>query len=258
LGTRGASLNLETALLAEGLLEGCGAEVHLTRRDETVPAPAEKVRMAEAAGADLFLTIGRAGRQDLWTACHHPGSATGLQWAELFLHSARSLMAPDDTVAVTPSYNYLLRHTACPALEVRLPGPETPGREMLLSHRGWQRAEARAVLLSIVSLFSQGNRDVRTLDVAAVIAGLPGAPPVEDVEWAELDGNLAWSPVPARNHAGELSQFAANALDSGGDPGLPALLERHTLEIRAGAFQQLWLLEKSGTGYDARLMMHNR
>ena len=258
LGTRGSSLNLETALLAKGLLEGGGAEVHLTRRGETVIPREEKVRMAGAVGADLFLTIGRADQPGLWTASHHPGSNTGMKWADLFLRHAGGLTAPGDSLAVKPSYNYLLRHTACPAVEVRLPGPETPRREILLSHRGWQRAEARVVLLSIVSLFNQDDREVPTIDVAAIITDLPGAPPVEDVQLVELDGNFIWSPVPARDHPEDLSSHVTGTLDSGGDPPLPALLDRHTLEIRAGAFQQLWLLDKTDSGFDARLMMDNR
>ena len=54
-----------------------------------------------------------------------------------------------------------------------------------------------------------------------------------------------------------LSFERVDSLDSARDPGLPALLDRHTLEIHSGDVRQLWLLEKSGSGYAARLMMHN-
>ena len=260
LGMRGASLNLETALLAQGLLEGCGAVVHLTRRGETSLPAEEKIRLAGEVRADLFLTIGRSIQPDLLSASHHPGSETGQRWAELFLLAAAGLVAPNDSLAMTPSYDYLLRHTACPALEVRLPGPQSPRQEMRQSQRGWQRVEARAVLLSIASLFEAETGLVPTLDMAAVIADLVGSADLAEVDWAELDGNLAWSPVPALEPTGGGAEFpsgGAHSLDSPGDPGLPALLDRHTLEINAGDIRQLWLLERSGSGFSARLMMNN-
>jgi N-acetylmuramoyl-L-alanine amidase len=252
LGTRGATLNLETALLAKGLLEGCGAEVHLTREAETAPQPEEKVRRAGALGADLFLTIGRSSQAGLWTASHHPGSESGLRWADLFLNSAAGLTTPGDSVAVLPSYDYLLRHTACPALEARLPGPVTPGQEMRLLDRGWQRAEARAILMSVVSFFDGGGEPAPGLDIASVIKDLAGARDLAAVEWAELDGNFIWSPMPE-----PASETDPVSLDSWLDPGLPDLIDRHTLEIHSGGTSRLWLLENTADGFAARLMMIN-
>ena len=54
LGLRGADLNLAVAQQAAQLLRGAGAEVHLTRHDETALLPVEKVRLAGQIGADLF------------------------------------------------------------------------------------------------------------------------------------------------------------------------------------------------------------
>jgi hypothetical protein len=81
---------------------------------------------------------------------------------------------------------------------------------------------------------------------------------LEQVAWAELDGNLDWSPVPARGTDGGLSLTSAGALDSFRDPGLPALGTQHTLEIQAGPHQQLWLLEKTASGFEGRLMFDTR
>ena len=256
LGMRGATLNLEAALLAGNLLVGCGAEVHLTRKGETILAAEEKVRLAGNVGADLFLTIGRHPRADTMTASHHPGSETGELWADLILQAAAPLTGSTDSLAVTPSYDYLLRHTSCPALEIRLPGPATPRQEMLLSERGWQRAEARAILLSIVSVFQPEKQLAPTLDVAAVIADLDGGIALDSVDWAELDGNLMWSPVSGRDTGGTTSIAGDFTLDSGQGPGLPDLMDRHILEIHAGPAWQLWLLEKSGSAITAKLMMH--
>jgi hypothetical protein len=109
-------------------------------------------------------------------------------------------------------------------------------------------------------MFETPGHLVPTLDVAAILRELPGAPAPKTVVWAELDGNLIWSPVPVRDDAAEpidLSPDRADPLDSSQYPGLPALLDRHTLEIRTRVVQQLWLLERTGSGYSARLMMHN-
>jgi len=260
LGTRGATLNLATALLARDLLEGCGAVVHLTRRGETSLPAEEKVGLAGRLGADFFLTIGRNRQPDVLLASHHPGSKTGRRWAEAFLSSASGLALANEMPVVAPSYDYLLRHTACPALAVGFPGPQLPWQEMLVSQRGWQRAEARAVLLSLVSLLEEEGRRTPTIDVAAVIRELPGSLDPSAVNWAELDGNLLWSPIPPRidpARPGELSPEASVIINSSLEPGLPDLMDRHTLEIHAGGVSQLWLLEKSGAGFAARLMMHN-
>jgi N-acetylmuramoyl-L-alanine amidase len=251
LGTRGADVNLEVALLAKDLLEGCGARVHLTRGAGTVPAVEEKVRRAGQDAADLFLTIGRSREPGHWTARHHPGSATGLKWADMFLRAAAGLMAPDDSTAILPSYEYQLRHTACPALEIRLPGPATPADEMRLLERGWQRGEARAVLMSIVSVFHDDQDLAPALDVAELIGVLPTGKWSADVDWAELDGNFIWSPLP------EPGTAVPDSLDSWRDPGLPDLIDRHTLEVHGGGTSRLYLIEKTADGYAGRLMMLN-
>jgi hypothetical protein len=95
--------------------------------------------------------------------------------------------------------------------------------------------------------------------VASIIADLPGDLDPAAVDYAELDGNLPWSPVPVR----EFKDFPAgivsdpyDSLYSKEDPGLPDLLDRHTLEIHVGEIRQLWLLNRSGSGFSARLMMN--
>jgi hypothetical protein len=261
LGARGATLNLETAELARRLLEGCGAVVHLTRTDETDVPPPAKVQLAGDVGADLFVTIGRSGAPDLMTAHHHPGSAAGQRWAELFVQGAAGLVAPGDSVAVTGSWDYLLRHTACPALEVRLPSALTPQQEIRLTARGWLRAESRALLNAIAAVLTDGEDRFRTLDPATIMAALPAPPAWDQVAWARLDGNLAWSPFPPSAPGGRtegLSSGESEPLFSYGDPGLPDLTERHTLEIQFIGSWQLWLLERSGQEWAGRLLMQSR
>ena len=169
----------------------------------------------------------------------------------MFLQAAAGLMAPGDSTSILPSYDYLLRHTACPALEIRLPGPATPADEMRLLERGWQRAEARAVLMSVVSVFEGGQYLAPTLDGAELIGVLPERTWSGNVDWAELDANFIWSPLP------ELGTGAPDSLDSWRDPGLPDLIGRHTLEIHAEESSLLYLIEKTADGYAGRLMMRN-
>lgn len=123
---------------------------------------------------------------------------------------------------------------------------------MRLLDRGWQRAEARAILMSVVSFFDGGGEPAPGLDIASVIKDLAGARDLAAVEWAELDGNFIWSPMPE-----PASETDPVSLDSWRDPGLPDLIDRHTLEIHSGGTSRLWLLENTADGFAARLMMIN-
>ena len=257
LGLRGADLNLAVAQQAAQLLRGAGAEVHLTRTDETAAQPADKVRLAGRVGADFFLTIGRHKDTEGRSAACHPGSAAGRALAAAAARAANLLPRPAggaaDTCRATESSAYLLRHTACPALEWRFDPPTSPAAELRMVRPGWQRAEARAILLAVTAV--SGYPDVlahqlqpaELLPLLAPLGGLPTA----GVDWVLLDGNLAWSPLPAA----PLASQSDEAVDSGTAPGLPTLLPRHTLEIHARERWQLWLLDRVGSGWEPTLLL---
>jgi N-acetylmuramoyl-L-alanine amidase len=261
LGTRGADINLATALRARHLLEGAGATVHLTRSGE-VPLPAQdKVRLAGRVGADLFLTIGRSpepGRTDI---AHHHGSVTGQVWAEAQAQAAAELrpLAAVGSVAVKPSYAYLLRHTACPALEVGFPPLGTIAREAQASTGAWQLAEARAILLAAAAALGEAAILDAPLDVGTLLARLPADRALPRVDWALVDGNFPWLPpepeplVPTPDDS--LSYYQTGPGDG---PGYPALAPRHTLEIHQGTSWQLWLIDAMIPEGQPRLMLEGR
>ncbi len=249
LGLRGADLNLAVAQQAAQLLRGAGAHVHLTRDDETALLTVEKVRLAGRVEADLFLTIGRAAAGSAREVRHHPGSAVGSLWAAAAVRASALLSAADgsraDSCRTTESSAYLLRHTACPALEWRLDPPLTPTQEMRQLQPDWHRAEARAVLLSIAAISGHPAVFEHLMHPEVILRQLErvGGLPAATVDWVQLDGNLPWSPLPA------FAPIAggSDSVDSQTTPGLPAMLSRHTLEIHAGNQWQVWLLERAST-----------
>jgi len=263
LGLRGADLNLLVAQHAANLLRGAGATVHLTRNDATLVPAVEKVRFASQVGADFFLTIGRHGAAGSRTALHHPGSPTGRLWAEAAKQASFLLPEPQggvaDTCSVGPSSDYLLRHTACPALNWTFDPPQTAKVEMLQLQPGWARAEARAVLLSIAAI--SGHPDVfsQLIDIPralATIASIGGHAP-NTVEWVMLDGNLMWSPLPTNQtftSADHSVELEAEQKLSGG-PGLPALGQQHVLEVHTADQWQVWLLIKNEELWRPLLML---
>lgn len=289
LGSRGTDFNLRIAERTASLLRGAGAEVLLTRDDERWVPPEEKVLLANESGADLFLTIGRC--QDpafRYSALHHHGSSTGQAWAELFAQAVAPLPAitpalgydsdsdspAPDAVLVAPDYAYLLRHTACPALQVGLERPVTVDVEERLLEPSHQQAEAYTLFLATAALMA--GEDLLT-DPGQVI--YPGKllaehdahfPPPADIDWLELDGNFVWLPPRwgAANEGGaseakatEASAEAAATLSlswSSGPP-LPCRGLEHTLEIHAGPHWQFWALRRLVSGeFELKLLLDNR
>ncbi|MCP4290372.1 MAG: N-acetylmuramoyl-L-alanine amidase, partial [bacterium] len=192
LGTRGADLNLATALQAQRLLEGAGATVHLTRKAEVAPDAQQKVLLAGHHEADLFLTIGRVHEQSPEQVLHHPGSKTGILWATAMSQAMASL----DSLQVGQSYGYLLRQTACPALEIRLSTPKTPESEMEMTTPAWAMAEARGILLSCATALSGTEEIPPSADPVKVLELLFSPTALPSVDWARWDGNFDWQDNP--------------------------------------------------------------
>jgi N-acetylmuramoyl-L-alanine amidase len=260
LGTRGADINLETALRARKLLEGAGATVHLTRTGEQAPPAQDKVRLAGQVRADLFLTIARSDQPGLTAAAHHPGSSTGQKWAEALATAAADLCPVDAaaSVEVGQSWAYLLRHTACPALEASFPPLTSAAREAQATSAAWQQAEARVILMSAAAALGQDRVLDAPLNLPLALAALPGDLALTPVDWALVDGNFPWLPAgsgPLPSVAAASDSLSCNQADSGNGPGLPNLISRHTLEIHRGDSWQLWLLDYSSGIPQTRLLM---
>lgn len=240
LGLRGADVNLEVARHLARLLEGCGARAVLTRGEGDAPTPTAKVALAGAVGADWFLTIGRAAPGAAPGIGHHPASLAGRAWAG---HAAAAVAAllPRAPAAAAASWAYLLRHTACPALEILLPGPDDTAAERRLGRPAWQAVEARALLLGLAA--AAGGGPAPAADPASILAQLPGAPAPAAVTWALWDGNLPWYPLPE-----SAGPQAGASVSSWGEPGLPASGRAHILEVHTAGTWQLWRLERTGIG----------
>ncbi len=261
LGLRGADLNLATAQQAAQLLRGAGAVVHLTRSDETALLPMEKVRLAGQLHADLFLTIGRRAAGEPRMVRHHPGSTVGQAWAKAALKASAALPQANGSVADScrqeASSGYLLRHTACPALEWRLDLPQSAQEELRQLHPSWHRAEARAILLAAAAISGHPAVFDHPLHMDKILRDLAidGGLPVAEVDWVQVDGNWPWTPLVATGPFAAVSK----SVSFNHGPHLPGLLGRHVLEIHAGDRWQVWLLERpqvqAGDRWQRRLLL---
>ncbi|MFO7654777.1 MAG: N-acetylmuramoyl-L-alanine amidase [Candidatus Krumholzibacteriia bacterium] len=253
LGTRGAELNLQVARKLAGLLRGAGCRVVLTRTDETWWPREQKILLANRVGADLYLVVGRESPDPGGspTVHHHPGSAVGRRWARLLARTYAPLLAAGDSVGVSPSYAYLLRHTACPALEARLPAPADLASEEILNLPSHQHATARALFLATTALLAGESVLATAVDPGSLLSSLgDGGMPAARCRWARLDGNFLWIPPRAPSTA----TFPVSSLYHG-EPGLPAPGPHHTLEVHADDLAQLWAFTRAGHGtWQARLL----
>jgi N-acetylmuramoyl-L-alanine amidase len=247
-GTRGADLNLGVARALAALLRGAGARVAFTRNDERWIAPEAKLLQANETGAELFLTLRRArpGESD-WTAVHHVTSAQGRRWARLLTRTAAPLATPD-SITVAAGASYLLRQTACPALEAALPPPRYGRDEERLEDPSHAAATARGLFLAIAALLADDALLATSLDPAALILAHPDLlPPLDTVTWAQLDGNLPW--LPPRWCVG-----ADQSLSSCPAPGLPAVGPAHTIEVHTVGGWSLVALHRTPAGWAGRLL----
>jgi N-acetylmuramoyl-L-alanine amidase len=246
LGTRGADLNLEVARRLAALLRGAGCDVLLVREaDLWVPDP-ERVRRADAFGAELYLAIGREGAPVLR---HHHGSVFGTPWAARCADAAAPLLGA--TVDVAPSYDYILRHTACPAVSVGLERPADADAEQRLASPAWQDAVARALLRGTVAAFAPGTPSLTWADLQAALDDRAIA--AARLDLVRLDGNFGWTPPSGQGDGAAVPSW------SDGDPGLPVRGDRHLVELRSGPHWQLWALERPAVGgWRGRLVMENR
>jgi len=231
MGTPGRELNLRTAERLAALLRGAGAEAVLTRDDPGYVPPEAKVLLTNEADADLFITLRRAAPGDPgWSIAHHYGSAGGSTWGTLLAETLAPFAAPD-TIPVAESYAYLLRHTACPAVDVSLPLPTDLDAEELWRAPAYQQAVASA-LMSATAAWFQGEdlllslTDPRTF----ILEHTTNSRLLNGCDWIRVDGNWLW--LPPRSASTPPAKLPL--------PGL-----EHTFEVRRG---DRWELLVSGMG----------
>ena len=238
MGTPGRELNLRVAERLAHLLRGAGAEAVLTRDDPGWVPPEAKVLMANEADADLFITLRRADAAGpAWRVAHHYGSRGGSAWAGYLAQTLGRLASPD-TVAIAKSYAYLLRHTACPAVDVSLPMPADLDAEELWRAPAYQQAVASELLNATAAWFQGPDlltslADPRTFMVERQIPGRPVE--LTGLDWIRVDGNWLWLPPRA---------------DAIPPARLPLPGVEHTFEARRG---EAWELYVSGDGEGDRV-----
>jgi hypothetical protein len=188
-------LNLRVAERLAALLRGAGATVELTRTRPDWVAPEAKVLQANRTGADLFITLRRArdGRDD-WSVRHHYGSRGGRRWAALAGATLGRFTAPD-TVVAAESYDYLLRQTACPAVDVALPLPATLDAEERWLRPAWQQTVAAELFNATAAWFAGPQLLDDLAEPGRFIAEHAVRPHSAAVaEWIVVDGNWLWLP----------------------------------------------------------------
>jgi N-acetylmuramoyl-L-alanine amidase len=230
-GTRGSDLDLQVAQRLAALLRGAGCVVALTRTAESWLPDEVKVQQANDGGADLYLTIARGEPGSGTTARHHPGSVVG---GALARHLSRAL---GGGATVAESTEYVLRHTACPALVVELPAVATD--EDALADPRTQDAQARALLLAVAATWQGDAVLAQAASLPEVMSSFADA---RAVDWARWDGNLAW-----------LAPYRSVPLAD--DTPLPARGDHHILELHAGGSWQLWAVTRAGTQWTGALLL---
>jgi N-acetylmuramoyl-L-alanine amidase len=244
-GTRGSDLNLRLAERLANLLRGVGCEVLLVRDDDLhTPDPA-RVQRADDFAAEFYLAIARGGPG----VRHHPGSQIGRPLAERCAASLADLLTAP--VPVAAAHDYVLRHTACPAVVVALETLDGPGTADRLASPAWQDAVARSLLRAVVSLLAADTPFVAPSDLLTALG--PRAIALDRLDHLRLDGNLPWLPPAGHPSATAVPSWA------GGDPGLPAAGPHHVVELHAGPHWQVWTLTRSPAGsWQGRIFLESR
>ena len=152
------------------------------------------------------MTIGRSSNwRDLQT-WHYPGSRIGNELAENLVQAAPDLALASHPPRVQEGYQYLLRHTACPAVWLAWPGPTDPAAESLAGSPAYLQAEGRAILLAVAATFAAPTDSLPTVNIEEVLAKLP----------PEAITHLRVRP----GHLGRQLALAALAGQSGDRPGV--------------------------------------
>ncbi len=239
MGTPGRELNLKLAKRLASLLQGAGAIPVLTRANADWVPKEHKVLLTNRVRGDLFLTIARNNSGNASRLTHHHGSTNGERWARL---TAQALTeSGTSTLPIGPSYAYLLRHTAPPALLCEMAMPTTSRAEDMARSPAAQQADAFALLRAIAAYFSEPPRSDLPAgwDPASFMARHRTAVPhPRDQDQVRIDGNWLWLPPVVG---------APKAI-------LPPISGTRTLEIRTD--DQWWVMKADLEGNTLRPLLY--
>ena len=134
-----SEVNLQTALCLKELLELAGAEVVLTRENESIPTPRESTKKANEVSADLLLSLNHGkGSSPLG---YYFNSTRGKLLASS-LTQALDEVASCKGLKMMESSEFILVHTTMPAVAVTLDARSCKGLAKDSEERAWGEAQA--------------------------------------------------------------------------------------------------------------------
>lgn len=162
LGTRASDVNLEVVRHAAAGLREAGAEVLLTRTDDSDPSELRRVEMADEFEADIVVSVsyGAPGtasrvldaqgllREDTEAFVgHYPGSANGIRLA-------RGIAQALGISTVTPSVAYVVQQTGSPAVLVQPASVADPQTEERVRSAETRRLAGEALCRGVIAYFT--------------------------------------------------------------------------------------------------------
>lgn len=163
---RASDVNLVVARYLKDYLVRAGAKVFLTREfDVTIPE-LERVKLANAVGADRFVSIGHGGASDpalnfTYTA-HYPNSRVGVPLAKAVQAHLVKALGHEDR-GDKDSAAYCLVQTACPAIYTHASLITNQEEETRLSSPVYNRKEAYSIYNGILAGYGLTNQDTASL-----------------------------------------------------------------------------------------------
>lgn len=152
-------INLDMALRLERALKQAGANVSLTRRDDTFLALEERARFANERSADLFISlhVNRYPSSDCFGAqtFYLPSSDDGRRLALLIQEELLKIYPPNYRQALPGDYS-VLRNTHMPAALVEIGFVTSPVDRALMAQDDYREQVAAAIVAACIR-FVQGE-----------------------------------------------------------------------------------------------------
>ena len=256
-GEREEWINLRVALMLRDLLEEEGAEVLMTRRDDSDIGLQERAQLAVDHNADLFLSIHHNAIAD--TTVNFPvvyfhgnasenragvrlGEILGRKINEALFDGRKPVLVASDHTIFTGAGTAVLRHSyGIPGVITEASFFANPGEEQRLKEEDYNRKEAEALLEGIRKYFEAGPDPIAGKHSMVELPPFPvlqaeGRMSPEVKGWRtayEEAAVLIESDDPGDvEHALERATKSAHLF-----PDSPVAMEAHT--IRARAFEKL-------------------
>ncbi len=154
-GLQASDENMETAWYLVEYLQKAGARAELTIQPGEDLSPYSRVRRANAAGSDLFISLRRSyNKSNNVTAFAYPTSTHGKFLGSLVLNNFRTY-ANQQTYGPVEAADYVLQQTGSPAIIVGLGGIADPLIENKLYGPYINRQEAYLIYTALLEYYSE-------------------------------------------------------------------------------------------------------